>query len=342
VQTRYLFGPDVNELLAQITSSGDQWLLTDRVGSVRDVVNSAGTLVLDHTQYQPFGGVASDTAATAASPYGREGERYSRTTGMLQSDGIRPVNTQTDQWMGPDPSGFNGGDPNLRRAEGNDPTNATDPSGLRPIEIRAALYIGTNVSGLGVVWLEEPYAFYSEGWYFHTDYRSSGGSLSDSRIYTVGTIDTNDLGDLRSLDFDNKAGPSRRRRLVETDTIGNKRYEEQEETTIVYPTKGFANEGDVGGVSIIQFSNKGNYPLIKVLGIAVAPNIEYAVYIKFETEHLQHRIHVSGHMTHSWFPDAELWIDQHSAVDYLTPDKGPTTHNTRTMKTDDFDFEIPD
>ena len=130
VQTRYLAGPGVNQWFAQITSSGDEWLLTDRLGSVRDVVNSAGTLVLDHTEYQPFGGVASDTNAAAASAYGLDGERFNRTTGMLQSDGTRDVDTQTDQWDVDDPSGFAGGDPNLRRDVGNDPTNAIDPTGL--------------------------------------------------------------------------------------------------------------------------------------------------------------------------------------------------------------------
>ncbi len=130
VQTRCLAGPGVNQWFAQITSGGVEWLMTDRLGSVRDVVNSAGTLVLDHAEYQAFGGVASDTSAAAASVYEFDGERYNRTTGMLQSDGIRDVNTQTDQWDGPDPSGFGGGDPNLRRVEGNDPANDTDPSGL--------------------------------------------------------------------------------------------------------------------------------------------------------------------------------------------------------------------
>ncbi len=70
------------------------------------MVNSAGTLVLDHTEYQAFGGVASDTNAAAASAYEFDGERYNRTTGMLQSDGARDVNTQTDQWDAEDPSGF--------------------------------------------------------------------------------------------------------------------------------------------------------------------------------------------------------------------------------------------
>ena len=123
VQTRYLWGPGVDQLLGRSDASGDEWLLTDRLGSVRDVVGSAGTLVLDHAEYQAFGGVASDTAAAAAGKYGSEGEREDRTTGLVQSGGVRVDDTQTHQWMQEDPTGFDTGD-------GNDPTNATDPTGL--------------------------------------------------------------------------------------------------------------------------------------------------------------------------------------------------------------------
>ena len=129
VQTRYLWGPGVDQLLARSDAGGDEWLLTDRLGSVRDVVGSAGTLVLDHAEYQAFGGVASDTAAAAAGKYGSEGEREDRTTGLVQSGGVRVENTQTHQWLQEDPSGLTA-DPNPRRDRGNDPTNMTDPSGL--------------------------------------------------------------------------------------------------------------------------------------------------------------------------------------------------------------------
>ena len=128
-------------------AGGDEWLLTDRLGSVRDVVGSAGTLVLDHAEYQAFGGVASDTNAAAAGKYGSEGEREDRTTGLLQSGGTRVDDTQTHQWMQEDPTGFDAGDANLRRVVGNDPTNATDPTGLLSIELES-----TPNAGKQIVW----------------------------------------------------------------------------------------------------------------------------------------------------------------------------------------------
>ena len=166
VQTRYLWGPGVDQLLGRSDAGGDEWLLTDRLGSVRDVVGSAGTLVLDHAEYQAFGGVASDTAAAAAGKYGSEGEREDRTTGLLQSGGVRVDDTQTHQWMQEDPTGFDAGDANLRRVVGNDPLNATDPSGLAPIKFpfpdppEAQEWRKNHVEEL--VW--PPEKFFAHGW----------------------------------------------------------------------------------------------------------------------------------------------------------------------------------
>jgi RHS repeat-associated protein len=128
VQTRYLAGPGANQWFAQIISGGDQWLLTDRLGSVRDVVGAAGTLVQDHTEYQAFLGVASDTSASAASAYGAQGERQDRAAHLVKAD-RRVWDTVTMQWLQEDPWQYGGGDGNPRRGYGNDPTNAVDPRG---------------------------------------------------------------------------------------------------------------------------------------------------------------------------------------------------------------------
>jgi RHS repeat-associated protein len=149
VQTRYLAGPGVNQWLAQITGSADQWLLADRLGSIRDVAASAGTMVLDHTEYGAFGAVNSDTGVAAASAYGMDGQREDRADNFVQSD-ERVWNGRTIQWLQEDPAQFGGGDGNLRRPVGNDPTNAVDPSGLyeRDVHFYMTYYIA-NKLGLG-------------------------------------------------------------------------------------------------------------------------------------------------------------------------------------------------
>jgi hypothetical protein len=55
-------------------------------------------------------------------------------SGLLISSEELPVyDTNTSRWLQPDPKGFDALDPNLYRGMGNDPTNATDPSGLAPL-----------------------------------------------------------------------------------------------------------------------------------------------------------------------------------------------------------------
>jgi hypothetical protein len=52
-------------------------------------------------------------------------------SGLLISSEELPVyDTNTSRWLQPDPEGFDALDPNLYRGMGNDPTNATDPTGL--------------------------------------------------------------------------------------------------------------------------------------------------------------------------------------------------------------------
>jgi RHS repeat-associated protein len=130
VQTRYLSGPGTNQWLARIDGSGMEWLLGDRLGSVRDVIASAGTLVLDHAEYGVFGTVASETGSTNGGVYLYTGLRQDRAEGIAFPYG-RALFVSIGRFVAPDPSGFDGGY-NLYRYAGNDPTNATDPSGLDP------------------------------------------------------------------------------------------------------------------------------------------------------------------------------------------------------------------
>jgi RHS repeat-associated protein len=133
VQVRYLAGPMVNQWFARIDVSGAEWLLTDRLGSIRDVTASAGTTVLDHTEHYAFGGVISDTNVAVAGTIGWQGMWQDRTTNGVAST-TRVWDTRTIQWRQEDftPIQFDAADGNYRRPVGNDPVNATDPSGLEP------------------------------------------------------------------------------------------------------------------------------------------------------------------------------------------------------------------
>ncbi|MDX2039483.1 MAG: RHS repeat-associated core domain-containing protein [Isosphaeraceae bacterium] len=127
--TRYLHDPAIDALLARTSSAGDTaWYLTDRLGSVRDIANTSGT-VIDHVSYDSFGNILGESNPSAGDRFKYTAREFDPTTG-LQSNRARYFQAPTGRWTQPDPIGFAGGDANLYRYVGNDATNATDPTGL--------------------------------------------------------------------------------------------------------------------------------------------------------------------------------------------------------------------
>ncbi len=132
---RYVHGPGavngaaVDELLARTSSGGSTaWYLTDKLGSVRDVVSSSGT-VLDHVVYDSFGNIVTETNASNGDRFKYAGMEYDPVTGQSY-DRARLYDAAIGRFMGQDPKGFTAGDTNLYRYVGAGPTNATDPSGM--------------------------------------------------------------------------------------------------------------------------------------------------------------------------------------------------------------------
>ena len=133
LKARYLDGPSaagVDAVLARETpTGGTAWYLRDRLGSVRDVVNNSG-VVIDHVEYNAFGGVESETSPAA-------GDRLVGFAGLVRDVTVglnlavyRVMDPATGLWLREDPIGFDAGDPNLQRYAGNAPTLYFDPSGL--------------------------------------------------------------------------------------------------------------------------------------------------------------------------------------------------------------------
>ena len=139
LQTRYIRGDRVLELLTQIASGGAAaWMLTDRMGSVRNVVDNTGA-VLDAITYDGYGNVTNETSPANGGQYKYDGYRFDGESGLYRPDPSkgRLYNPAVGIWYGRDPSGFGAGDANLYRYLWNSPPNATDPSGLvaAPIDI---------------------------------------------------------------------------------------------------------------------------------------------------------------------------------------------------------------
>ncbi len=133
LETRRLFLNEADEVFARIGQGGAAWYLTDHEGSVVDVVDNTGA-VLDHRAYDAFGNITSETAPTQGDRYGYDGGELDSVTGLSYFDN-RYLNSPTGGWTSQDPLGL-GPDSNPYRYVGNDPTDATDPSGLYKVLTR--------------------------------------------------------------------------------------------------------------------------------------------------------------------------------------------------------------
>jgi RHS repeat-associated protein len=144
VQTRYVFGDGQTQLFARIdTGAGVRWELTDRLGSIRDVLDATGATILDHLDYDGFGKL-SEANATYGGRYTFTADAYDRDTGLAHTPN-REYAVATGQWTSEDPIVFGAGDPNLRRYVGNNSTNGTDPSGLIAFPQSLLLYIPRDI-----------------------------------------------------------------------------------------------------------------------------------------------------------------------------------------------------
>ncbi len=128
--TRYLYDISTRPL-AQYTSDGAEYLLADGLGSVRQIADANGYLILTQ-DYEPYGSVRNSDGLRG-SAYGFTGEERD-TTGLiyLRARYMQPMLgmfLSRDPWSGDDlrPASMNG----WNYVEEN-PVNRVDPSGLSP------------------------------------------------------------------------------------------------------------------------------------------------------------------------------------------------------------------
>jgi RHS repeat-associated protein len=133
LEMRYLNGPAgdlVDTVLARESAGGTvAWYLPDRLGTIRDLINSSGSII-DHVDYSAFGTVLDQSDPS-------EGDRMMGFAGM-ELDSVTGMNLAvyrvqdpgTGRWTSQDPLGFGAGDADLDRYVANDPIEGSDPSGL--------------------------------------------------------------------------------------------------------------------------------------------------------------------------------------------------------------------
>jgi RHS repeat-associated protein len=103
-------------------------IVSDHLGSVRLVVNTATGAIVQRMDYDSFGRVTLDTNPDFQ-PFGFAGGLYDPDIGLVRF-GTRDYEPVTGRWTGKDIIGFAGRDTNLYRYVRNDPLNKLDSSGL--------------------------------------------------------------------------------------------------------------------------------------------------------------------------------------------------------------------
>ena len=180
LQARYLYGPGIDELFARIGTGEDpQWFLTDRLGSVRQIVNAAGT-VLDEISYDSFGGILNESNPAQGDRFKFTGREYCPELGLYYYR-ARWYDPAVGRFISQDIIGFQAGDPNLYRYVGNAPGDARDPTGL-------------------VDWWN-PFSWGKDEW------NSFGGSFRDSYESTTSGLAYIGSGDQQLLDEAYRLGP---------------------------------------------------------------------------------------------------------------------------------------
>jgi RHS repeat-associated protein len=167
LKERYLFGAQVDQVLAAETQGKVLWVLADSQGTVSDVVDNAG-VVLNHLSYDSFGNITNETNPSIDVRFTYTGREFDAATGLYYYRS-RYFDPLTGGFISEDTIGFAGEDVNLYRYVGNSPTNFIDPYGLFGAGVTggvsgAAGFVGAQGSAGGGYFSEGgPQAFWSYG-----------------------------------------------------------------------------------------------------------------------------------------------------------------------------------
>ena len=231
----------------------------------------------------------------------------------LQYNRARYYDPTTGRWTTEDPIGFAGGDTNLYRYAGNNPTNRADPSGTRTIYFIADAFIRpAPPTGKDAAWLPEPGFSDWESAPITADLgrrsrrpRSpgSGPPARSTRRKSVSSISSRPAA----------ARPAASRKLVN----GTYQYDERKSTTVKGDSSATSvSNWDNKGINITQlsFTAAGNYPYV-----SISPDIDISVELTFGKSCSNPRIFVLLKIEHNLFPNYEVIVDLARRYEYDTP-----------------------
>jgi RHS repeat-associated protein len=175
---RYLYGTQIDQILADETATSMVWALADNQGTIRDLIDDTGNVV-SHINYDSFGRVVSKTGSIDFR-YGYTGREQDGETG-LDYYRARYYDAGNGRFISEDPLGFGGGDRNLTRYVRNNAVNAVDSSGLVTetyIHSGSHIYGHTAINVNGTV--------YTFGRYPGAEaVRYTGGTIGEGILYKV-------------------------------------------------------------------------------------------------------------------------------------------------------------
>ncbi|MBJ7520003.1 MAG: DNRLRE domain-containing protein [Solirubrobacteraceae bacterium] len=136
VRSRFVYGTRSYVPDFMIRDGVTYQYVTDELGSVRRVVNTASGVVAQAVDYDPYGVVLADTDP-GFQPFGFTGGLIDPDTGHVRL-GYREYDPTLGRWLSKDPIDFDGGDTNLYAYVAGDPINTIDPDGLIGISLQNA------------------------------------------------------------------------------------------------------------------------------------------------------------------------------------------------------------
>jgi RHS repeat-associated protein len=145
----YLYGLNVDQVLAQDSPTGMVWSLSDRLGSINLLTDASGNVV-DKRTFDSFGNLLEQTNPLVAFRYGYTGREFDAESG-LHFYRARYYDPGIGRFISVDPMGFEAGDTNLYRYVFNSPTQWVDPSGEIVPLLLGVLYATLAGAAVGAV-----------------------------------------------------------------------------------------------------------------------------------------------------------------------------------------------
>lgn len=170
ITARYLQADGIDSLLARYrTSDGLTWYITDHLGSVRALVDTAGN-VISQVDYDSFGNILATTGnATSLDRYLYTGREFDPIINQYHYR-TRQYDPRAGVFTTEDTIGFWGGDTNLSRYAGNSGTYARDPFGTTTttemfFAVRYGEQIGRGAAGAEIGFALGYICGFVEAWY---------------------------------------------------------------------------------------------------------------------------------------------------------------------------------